>query len=205
MRPAWFSTMFAVYIFAGAMTSSLAVLAMMMVTFRSRGLFHRVFTEEHQHDVGKLLFAFVVFYAYISFCQFFLIWYGNIPEETNFYHARFTGTWYSGWKAVSWLLVIGHFAIPFALLLPRTVKRHKAGLFASALLVLVMHYVDIYWLVMPNLDEHAPRFGWIEVAGLAGPLGVLWFWLAYRASHDALFPIKDPRIPETLRVDNGQG
>ena len=209
IKPAWFSTMFAVYLFAGAMTSSLAVLAMLMVTFRSRGFFRRIFTVEHQHDVGKLLFAFVVFYAYISFCQFFLIWYANIPEETNYYHLRFTGTWYSGWKSVSWLLVIGHFAVPFALLLPRTIKRHKAGLFLSAALVLVMHYVDMYWLVMPNLDEKAPSLAWstlwIDVAGLAAPLGVLCFWLAYRASHDPLFPLQDPRIPETLRVDNGQG
>jgi hypothetical protein len=201
MRPAWFSTMWGVYIFAGAMTSSLAVLSLMMAGMRAKGLFNRVFTVEHQHDLGKFLFGFTVFFAYIAFCQFFLIWYANIPEETAFYKARFV----EAWKPISWMIVIGHFALPFAWLLPRTTKRSIPGLAIGAGILLFMHWVDMYWIVMPGLDEEGPHFSWIDLGGLLAPAGALATWVAYRASRDPIYPIKDPRVPDALRVDNGQG
>ena len=201
MTPAWFSTMWGVYIFAGSMTSSLAVLSLMMVIFRAKGLFKRVCTVEHQHDIGKLLFAFTMFFAYIGFCQFFLIWYANIPEETTFYHHRFI----EGWKGMSWMLPLCHFALPFSWLMPRTIKRSMLGLGIGAVILLIMHWLDMYWMVMPNLDEEAPHFSWIDLGGLLAPAGLLATWLAFRASKDPIYPIKDPRVPEAMRVDNGQG
>ena len=94
---------------------------------------------------------------------------------------------------------------PFLLLLPRTIKRSITGLAVGAIILLVMHYVDMYWIVMPNLDASGPHFTWIDLAGVLLPFGLLCTFVAFRASRDPLYPLKDPRLPETLRVDNGQG
>src|SRR6185369_10699109 len=132
------------------------------------GLLHKVSTVEHRHDIGKLLFGFTVFWAYIAFSQFILIFYANLPEETIFFRHR----WEGSWKAVSLVLLFGHFVVPFLVLLPRTTKRSALGLGTGAVLLLVMHYVDVYWLVMPNLNLHGVEPSWIDIAGLLGPLGV---------------------------------
>lgn len=201
IEPHWFSTMWGVYVFAGSMTSSMATVALLTVYLQGNGYLRRVSTVEHLHDIGKLLFAFVVFFAYIGFCQFFLIWYGNIPEETVFFKARVV----EGWKAVSYSLPILHFAVPFLWLLPRTVKRNRSLLSVGAIIMIVMHYVDVYWMVMPNLDEEGAHFTWIDLGGLLAPLGVMLAWLGYCATRYPIYPLRDPRIPETMRNDNGQG
>ncbi len=198
LDPHWYSTIFGVYIFSGATTSSFAVLALFTVGLQTSGYFRKVSTVEHRHDVGKLLFGFTVFWAYIAFSQFFLIWYANIPEETVFFRERMG----EGWMPVSAALLFGHFIIPFTLLLSRHVKRNAVGLSVGAVLMLVMHWVDVYWLVMPNLDRHAPHFSWIDLGGLLGPLGVAAVVVAWKASRENLFPVRDPRLPETYKVEN---
>ena len=105
-------------------------------------------TVEHLHDLGKLLFAFVVFWAYIAFSQYFLIWYANLPEETQWYITRRTGDW----NVLSWGLVFGHFLVPFVILLFRAVRRDPFWLGFIAAWILVFHYLDLYWLVMPALQ-----------------------------------------------------
>ncbi|MEW5853016.1 MAG: hypothetical protein AB2A00_29805 [Myxococcota bacterium] len=198
LDPHWYSTIFGVYIFAGSATSSLSALALMTIALQRAGIFKSVSTVEHQHDIGKLLFGFTVFWAYIAFSQFFLIWYANIPEETIFFRHR----WEEGWRGISILLMLGHFVIPFALLLSRTAKRSRLLLGIGAVWMLLMHYVDLYWLVMPNLDPHGAHFHWIDVAGLLGPAGILLLWLAIRASRDPVYPLKDPRLTETKLNEN---
>jgi hypothetical protein len=197
LNPHWYSTIFGVYIFSGAVTSSLALLALLTIGLQKSGLLGHASTVEHRHDIGKLLFGFTVFWAYIAFSQFFLIWYANIPEETIFYVVR----WEAGWKGVSLSLIFGHFWIPFFLLLSRHVKRSYLGLGIGAVLHLCMHYVDIYWLIKPNFDA-TPVFSWIDVAGLLLPAGVLLVWLALRAGRDPLYPLKDPRLPEAAQLVN---
>ena len=103
-------------------------------------------TTEHLHDLGKLLFAFTVFWAYIAFSQYFLIWYGNIPEETIFFRVRLAG----GFKLITIALAVGHFGVPFFFLMPRAIKRHAATLVGAALWLLAMHFIDVYWLVIPS-------------------------------------------------------
>ena len=109
-------------------------------------------TVEHLHDLGKLLFGFVIFWAYIAFSQYFLIWYANFPEETRWYVIRRGGDW----NTLSWALVFGHFVVPFFLLLPRATKRSGFWLGFVASWVLVFHYADLYWLIMPALQPEGP-------------------------------------------------
>jgi hypothetical protein len=198
LDPKWYSTIFGVYIFAGGFWAALALLALVTLFLQGKGFLQKVSTVEHRHDIGKLLFGFTVFWAYIAFSQFFLIWYANIPEETIFFKHR----WIGSWQDVSMLLLFGHFVIPFLWLLPRTVKRHKLGLGLMAAWCLVMHYVDMYWLVMPNLDHHGAHFTWIDLGGLLGPVGVGALAVSLRVAKGNLFPVGDPRLPEAVRLQN---
>jgi hypothetical protein len=198
LEPKWYSTIFGVYFFSGCVVSSLAALALMTVALHRSGLIKKVSHVEHRYDIGKFLFAFTVFWAYIAFSQYFLIWYANIPEETIFYRERTVGSW----RTVSQALVLLQFATPFVVLLSRTMKKLWWGLSLGALLVLTGHYVDLYWLVMPTLDAAGAQFSWIDLAGLLGPLGVLLAWLAHRATTDALYPLRDPRLHEARALDN---
>ncbi len=198
LDPHWYSTIFGVYVFAGCATSSLSVLALMTVQLQEKGYFRKYSTVEHRHDIGKLLFGFIVFFAYIGFSQFLLIWYADLPEETTFYHHRWDD---SGWAKVSLSILFGHFVIPFILLLSRHVKRHALGLSVGAVIMLVMHYVDLYWLVMPTVDHHF-HFSVVDLCGLVGPLGIAAFLVARQAAKGPLYPLRDPRLAETVKVDN---
>jgi hypothetical protein len=201
LQPHWYSTIFGVYTFAGAFVSSLAVLGLMTIALQRSGLYKRVSTVEHRHDIGKLLFAFIVFWSYIAFSQFMLIFYANLPEETIFFRSRYVGAW----QSLSWLLVFGHFVFPFSFLLSRHVKRHPVGFTVGAAVILAMHYIDMYWLVMPIYDPTGEAFLgglWIDLGGLLAPAGILALVVALLAARTNLFPIKDPRLGETLQVEN---
>jgi hypothetical protein len=203
LDPHWYSTMFGVYIFAGGAVTSLATLSMLILVFRKHGVGGDLLTVEHQHDTGKYLFGFTIFWAYIAFSQFMLIWYANIPEETIFFKVR----WFNGWENVSIVLLFGHFILPFMILLSRTAKR--TGLLGlGAGLLFVMHFVDMYWLIMPNLNREG-GFGlstfapsWIDLGGLLLPFGLTAAWLSYRVLGDPAFPLKEPYIPEALKDEN---
>ncbi len=197
LDPHWFSTIFGVYIFAGGLVSSTALLAIIIVQFRKANVGGGLLTVEHQHDVGKFLFGFTVFWAYIGFSQFILIYYANIPEETIWYKHR----WEGGWSSWSMLLFVGHFIAPFAILLARTAKRSMGWISLGAGVLLVMHWVDLYWLVMPNFDHHL-HFQWVDIAGLLAPVGITMAFVSWRVLRDPAHPIKDPYIPEALKAEN---
>ena len=133
------------------------------------GLLDTVISTEHLHDVGKLLFAFTAFWAYIAFSQFFLMWYGNLPEETIWYKARIEGSWMIGLAAPHG----GHFVAPFFYLMGRTVKRKGATLAVGGAWILAMHFVDLYWQVMPTLHPEGLRPSVLDVAALVGRRRVL--------------------------------
>jgi hypothetical protein len=199
LDPHWYSTIFGVYLFAGSLTSAWSVLSLIIVRLRNAGVGGDLLTVEHQHDVGKFLFGFVVFWAYIGFSQFILIYYANIPEETVWYKHR----WEHGWSSVSLLLLFGHFVAPFLILLSRTAKRTNSILSAGAILLLVMHFVDLYWLVMPTFEfNHHLHPSWIDVAGFLGPVGITAAWIVKRVLGDPIIPLKDPYVPEALKVEN---
>jgi hypothetical protein len=197
LDPHWYSTIFGVYSFSGALVGGFAFLALAAVALRRAGLLAGVVSVEHLHDLGKLLFTFTVFWAYIGFSQFFLIWYGNLPEETVFYKHRFEG----GWLAASVLLAVGHFAVPFFFLLPRGIKRRPATLTLAALWMLLMHLLDIYWLVVPSLHGEAGS-GILDVAALLAVGGAFLATFGWRLRRHPLVPVGDPRLPESLAFEN---
>ncbi|MFN3412978.1 MAG: quinol:cytochrome C oxidoreductase [Thermoanaerobaculum sp.] len=196
LNPHWYSTIFGVYFFSGAVVGAFALLISFGVLLQRAGYLRRTITREHYHDLGKLLFAFVVFWAYIAFSQFMLIWYGNIPEETTWLLKRTAG----GFGIVGLILLFGHFIVPFAVLLPRSIKRAPGTLFYPALWLLMVHYLDLYWLVMPEFGGASPQL--VDVL-LALGLGGLWLaGAAFLASRHALAPQKDPRLVESLTFEN---
>jgi hypothetical protein len=150
LNPHWYSTMIGVYLFADAVLSSLVVLTLLALALQSRGLLHGVITKEHYHDLGKLTFAFVFFWGYIAFSQYMLIWYANMPEETQFYMLRQIGPW----AGISLALIVVHFVLPFLGLMSKHSKR-LLPLFACWLIwLLFAHAFDLFWLIMPNTIFH---------------------------------------------------
>ena len=196
LSPRWYSTVFGVYFFAGCYVSWFALLALLATALR-RGPLKDVITVEHLHDVGRLVFAFVCFWAYIAFSQYFLIWYGNLPEETFWYHLRLQGRW----QALSAFLAVGHFVIPFFFLMGRTVKRRGPWLTIGAIWVLTVHFLDITWLVLPSIGQ-----GYFSSAILAGAVlavgGIVTMVFGRRLAGRPLVPIRDPRLAESLALDN---
>jgi hypothetical protein len=198
LEPRWYSTIFGVYTFAGSLLAGFAFLALAAVVLRRSGLLVSAVSAEHLHDLGKLLFAFTSFWAYIAFSQYFLIWYANIPEETVWYHERLSGNW----QAASVLLAIGHFALPFVFLLPRRTKRHPATLAAAAAWLLLMHLVDVYWLVLPSVQGASRRPGLADAGALLAVGGTALAALALVARRHPLVPVGDPRLAESLAFEN---
>jgi len=195
----WFSTMFGVYYFSGSVVGFLAFLPLLSRLLQSRGFLRRSITIEHYHDMGKLIFAFLVFWAYIAFSQYMLVWYSNIPEETTWFLRRQTGQWES-W---SWLLLVGHFFVPFLALLSATPKRHGRYLMPVGLWILLMHWVDLYYIVMPEFTEVGHLgFHLLDLTTFVG-IGGIWMALLLRTlSRGSLIPLKDPRLAESLAFEN---
>ncbi len=194
LNPLWFSTIFGVYAFAGMFQSTMAFMILTILYLKKKNLLGNMVTDDHLHDLGKYMFAFTVFWAYIAFSQYMLIWYANLPEETFFIITRTENSW----LYVSLLLLIGKFIVPFLALLPRWAKRNHAHLAAVACLVLVMQYVDIYWLSYPVFYGDEVQFSIGEVAIFLGFLGTFLFAVTRFLSTHSLIPLKDPRIEESL-------
>lgn len=198
LTPHWQSTIYGVYYFSGAVVGSLAAIILLAMLLQAGGRLKSLITVEHYHDLGKLLFAFVVFWGYIAFSQYLLIWYANIPEETVWYRPRHAGPW----GAVSLALLAGHLLLPFFGLLSRSQKRSRAVLGFWAAWLLVMHWIDLYWLVMPSLDPNVLTFGPIDACCLAGMGGVFMAGLVLAAGGGSLAPLGDPRLGEAMAFEN---
>ena len=198
LDPQWYSTIFGVYFFAGSAMAFFAFFALAVIAGRRNGLLTGVVTTEHQHDIGKLLLTFVAFWAYMAFSQFLLIWYANLPEETSFFAQRYSGSWLTAGT----VLVFGHFLVPFFLLLSRAVKRSPKALAALAVWLLAMHLLDLYWLVMPKLHPVGIVPSLLDAAALIGCCGVLLAAFGGALKRQALVPLRDPRLPESLTFEN---
>jgi hypothetical protein len=198
LTPHWYSTMFGVYFFAGSFVGFIALLSVLAVAMRQAGLLETVISPEHLHDLGKFLFAFTAFWAYIAFSQFFLVWYANLPEETVWFKARLEGSW----KMVSVLLILGHFVAPFFYLMGRDVKRNGATLAVGGVWLLAMHYVDLYWQVMPTLHPEGVRPSVLDVAAFLAVGGCFVAAASWLMRRQALVPLRDPRLAESLAFEN---
>ncbi|MCM2324746.1 MAG: molybdopterin oxidoreductase [Oligoflexia bacterium] len=190
----WFSTLFGVYCFAGLFYSVLAATCLMALYLRRKGPLEGLVNENHLHDLGKFMFAFTVFYAYIGFSQFLLIWYANLPEETMYFLHRLHG----GWWYVSLFLIVGKFLVPFFLLLPRDAKRDPRVLGAVGVFMLVAHWIDLLWLVQPEFFEKGPRVGWVELGVTVGFIGLFGLAVTRFFARNTVVAIGDPRLAEAV-------
>lgn len=201
LEPAWFSTIFGVYYFATGVVASYAVLILVTMTLRDAGPLKGAVTVEHYHDLGKLLFGFNVFWAYIGFSQFMLIWYAALPEETTWYHHRWD---HAPWATVSLAIVFGHFVLPFLWLISRNFKRDLWRLKVGAAVLLVMHVVDIYWFVMPNYLQGKDGFSFhiLDLTCLVAVAGIYAGFVFYQMTKYSLVPVGDPRLERSLGFQN---
>ncbi|MGA8659329.1 MAG: hypothetical protein WB586_24650 [Chthoniobacterales bacterium] len=193
----WASTMWGVYVFAGSAGASMALIILVVVGLQNFGYLGSV-NEEHYHIMGKLLFTFTIFWGYIGFSQYMLIWYGNIPEETEFFLKRNV----ESWVVLSTALVVGRFVIPFIYLLFQSTKRNSNLLSYICFWVLAMHILDIYIIVLPFMHPTGFQISVLDVLCLFSigcPLAFLFLLTLGRVS---LFPARDPRLLESVKLSN---
>ncbi len=194
----WFSTMFGVYIFAGTAGSSMSLLVLIITGLRNAGYLRNVVTVEHYHIMGKWMLAFSIFWAYIGFGQYMLIWYADMPEETQFFLVRNTQSWWY----LSMLLVVGRFFGPFAILLLRSIKKHPHQLCYMAAWIVFMQLLDMYIIVLPALHGtgvHLSLWDFMPVIGIGATLIFVYLRIVGKTS---LFPVRDPRLIESLKIVN---
>ena len=194
----WFSTMFGVYFFSGAFLSSFCFTALVAILLQRSGMLKNVVTLEHYHDLGKLMFGFVVFWAYIAFSQYMLYWYGNIPEETIWFRHRLE----HGWELHSLMLLVLHFFLPFLILLPRFAKRSIAVMSFMSVWLLIMQCYDFHWLSMPALHPDHAGFHWLDFTCWLGLFGVFFGAFLWRLSRHPLVPQHDPLLGQSLEFEN---
>lgn len=198
LDPHWYSTIFGVYIFAGSFLSAIAFVVLVLISLHKRNILTDVITVEHYHDLGKFLFSFTVFWGYMAFSQYFLIWYANIPEETIWFAHR----WEGSWKYITLVLVFGHFVVPFLALMPRAAKRNLKFMRIISIWILLMHFFDLYWLVIPTLHKHGFHFSWMDLTAMIGIGGIFvwYFWQSYLKG--ALVPVNDTKLAESIKLVN---
>jgi len=193
VKPEWFSTMFPLLAIAGQALTSMAFLVALLVLLSFRKPMSEVLTPRHLHDLGKLLLALVMVWAYFSFSQFLIVWAGNLPEEIPWYVVRLN----HGWEALALLLVIGHFALPFALLLSRDLKRNFKLLAGIAGFILAMRLVDLYWQISPYFRTGGFGVSWLD---FTAPTGLVGIWLAYFLTQLEKRTLVAPNEPELEEV-----
>ncbi len=197
LDPHWYSTMWGVYYFANSIVSAFALLGLTLLLLRERGVLADVVNEEHYHDIGKFVFAFTVFWAYIGFSQYFLIWYANIPEETMFYSRRG-----GSWSTLGAVLMVGHFAIPFLFLMGRSIKRYGRSLKVACIWVIAFCFLDIYYVVMPMHHSEGITVSAADIFCLVGMLSIYAAVATRFMASASLVPLKDPRLNESLAFTN---
>jgi hypothetical protein len=196
----WYSTIFGVYYFAGSAVAAFATLLLCVLLMKRFQLVPDVFSEEVQVDLARLLFAFVFFWAYIAFSQYMLLWYANMPETTGWMVRRGMSTAAGYSNSWSWLVVfllLSHFLIPFAGIMSRHVKSSPRMMTCWAIWMLVVHYFDLYWIVIPE-NNAGLTIGLVEIGtGLAvvSVYGIATLWISSRSN---LFAVGDPRMNESL-------
>jgi hypothetical protein len=207
LDPTWYSTIFGVYFFAGCALAIFSTLILIVRYLQSKGTLVHSVTTEHFHDLGKFLFGFTFFWGYIAFSQFMLQWYGNIPDEAGWFLRHGASTRApNAFSVVIIILLFGHLLIPFPGLLSRHVKRNPFGLTFWAIWVLAFCWLDIFWLVAPELDKgilHMGPIDYFEYLSVMAGIGGIFIWFVIRrALHHAVRPMRDPRLPDSLAFEN---
>ena len=194
LDPHWFSTIYGVLIMGGQGLSSLAFLIIVLVWLSRRPPLDRIVVPAHFHDLGNLMLAFVMLWAYFSFSQYLIIWSGNLPAEIGWYLHRLQ----TGWRAVGLVLILFHFAAPFIVLLSRKVKRQPELLVKVAIGILVVRLIDLFWLIAPEFHQRGVSVSWLDVV-LPLTLGSIWLGcFVWQLRGRAILPLHDPEFDEAL-------
>lgn len=194
LAPHWFSTIYGVLIMGGQALTAMAFLIVVLVWLSRRAPLNDIVTPAHFHDLANLLLAFVMLWAYFSFSQYLIIWSGNLPEEITWYLHRMQ----TGWRGVAIALVVFHFAVPFVLLLSRTVKRRATTLVAVAAAILAARLIDLFWLIAPEFHHDGLAVSWMDIVL---PLTLVSLWLGcfvWQLRGRAILPVYDPQFEEAL-------
>ena len=195
LEPHWFSTVYGIMFLVGQVLESFAFMIALVIVLSRRPPLSEYVTKQHLHDLGNMMFAFMVLWAYLSFSQFLIIWSGNLPDEIPWYLRRLRG----GWGYIAVTLVIFHFAAPFVILLMRGVKRHADRLIKVCLLLLAIRLVDVYWIVEPAFYNQQIHIHWLD---FVTPVGIGGLWLAaffWHLRSRPLVPLRDPRLEGSSR------
>lgn len=196
----WFSTMFGVYFFAMSFQAVFPVLILMTFWFHRKGLLQKTIRQSHIYDMGAWFFGFTVFYAYIAFSQFLLIYYANIPEETLWFYHRMEGSW----AFITYLLLIGRFVLPFVIFLNRDRKHSRTLLGVVSVFILVLHLVEMHWIVMPVLHHHGMNLSWLDVSTFFGLGGIFMGLFFMGLKNSNLVPVNDPQLSSSLSKEYHQ-
>jgi len=194
LDPHWYSSLFPIYFIGGQIVAGMAFTIVMVRYLSDRPPLESVFSAQHFHDYGNLLMAFVLLWSYFALSQFLIIWSGNLAEETVWYLERQQGMW----KWVSFSLATFHFSVPFFMLLSRRLKRNIGSLVRVAFLLLVMRFIDLYWLAAPTFEHGHFSPHWLDLATLLA-VGGLWVAIfVQELKKRSLLPIQDPYFEEAL-------
>ncbi len=195
LDPLWYSTVYAVYVFAGGFLAALGLVALIAdLSVRSGGALAGTVTPAHFGALGKLMITFVIFWLYIAFSQYLVIWIGDIPADSSWYVVRGAGSW----GALGLIIAFGQFAIPFVLLVSRAIKRRPAALAAIGAWLVFMHVLDVYWLVLPAFHPSGFTVGWTDLAALLMVGGLATSNAAYRVRGGVALPVNDPYLAQAV-------
>ena len=194
LEPEWYNTVFGFYNFAGLFVSGLAALTLLLVWLQRHSAMKSVITQQHLHDVGKMLFAFSTFWAYLWFCQYMLIWYANLPDETIYYIRRLHGFW----QPLFVLNFVLNWVVPFFALLPRMNKQRTGILVRVSVVLLAGRWLDLYLMIMPPFSGGNPHIGIWEIGLVAGLVGVFGLGFLAALRRAPLVPVRDPYLAESL-------
>jgi hypothetical protein len=202
LDPHWYSTMYGVLMMGGQGLTALAFLIIFVVWLSRRPPLSAIVLPSHLHDLGNLMLAFTMLWAYFSFSQYLIIWSGNLPHEISWYLHRS----YTSWRIVAVALVLLHFVVPFALLLSRRIKRQADTILKVAALIVFVRLIDLFWLIAPAFRHDGLRISWLDLV-LPIALGAVWFAaFVWQLRGRAILPVHDPQFEETLGeiIERGQ-
>ena len=192
LEPTWYSDIFGVYLFAGAFLASLAATSLLLIHQLARRRLPGI-RPDHIYNLGGFMFAFTVFWGYIGFAQFLLMWYANLPEEVFWYKERLEGLW----VPILSVIIAFHFVLPFLLLMPRDAKSNMRRLAWVSMFMLMAHWLDLYWMIMPAIDKK-PQFGWMELSFAFFFVCLTLLWIRRALAQGADMPVGDPFFKEGL-------
>lgn len=194
LEPHWFSTIFGVYYFAGTFLAALAFITFLVVYLNEKGVFGNGIVSDHYYSLGALLYGFINFWAYIAFSQFMLIWYANLPEETFWFLNR----WEGSWLVFSIVFIFVHFLIPFFALVSQPSKTNASRLKFMSIWLLVAHFMDLYFLVIPTFSPDGIVISWIELGFFLLAFGLVFLIFSIKSKSVNMLPIGDPKLKRGL-------